>query len=67
MTEIETEQRNLPGEGDLPLRELFAALPPGIPVSVEVPSDSRAPAMGYEAWSRLALAMAQKQLGSDSN
>lgn len=60
-------ERMLPGEGDLDLRALFAALPPHLPVSVEVPSDSRAPAMGYEAWARTALAEAKKQLGSDSN
>jgi sugar phosphate isomerase/epimerase len=29
--------RHLPGEGELPLRALLAALPPGTPVSVEVP------------------------------
>lgn len=60
-------ERLLPGEGDLDLRALFATLPAGIPVSVEVPSDSRAPGMGYEAWARLAFAAAQDQLGSDSN
>jgi sugar phosphate isomerase/epimerase len=55
-------ERMLPGEGDLPLRELFAALPREIPISVEVPSDSRASAMGYEAWARLALAEARRVL-----
>jgi sugar phosphate isomerase/epimerase len=55
-------ERLLPGEGDLDLRALFAALPEGIPVSVEVPSDSRAPVMGYAAWARLALSAAQEQL-----
>jgi sugar phosphate isomerase/epimerase len=29
--------RRLPGEGELPLRELLAALPAGIPLSVEAP------------------------------
>ena len=29
--------RLLPGEGELPLRELLAALPDGIPVAVEAP------------------------------
>jgi sugar phosphate isomerase/epimerase len=60
-------ERMLPGEGDLDLRGLFAALPSTLPVSIEVPSDSRAPAMGYEAWARLAVARAKEQLGSDSN
>jgi sugar phosphate isomerase/epimerase len=30
-------QRRLPGEGNVPLRELLAALPPGLPLSVEAP------------------------------
>jgi sugar phosphate isomerase/epimerase len=52
----------LPGEGDLDLRGLFAVLPGDIPVSIEVPSDTRAPVMGYEAWARQAVAMAQRVL-----
>jgi len=36
------ERRCMPGEGVLPLREIFAALPLGIPVSVEVPFDDAA-------------------------
>ena len=51
--------RLLPGEGGLPLRELFARLPASLPVSVEIPHDVRAPAMGYEAWARAALAQAK--------
>jgi sugar phosphate isomerase/epimerase len=31
------ENRLLPGEGELPLRDLLAALPQGIPISVEAP------------------------------
>jgi len=27
------------GDGDFPLRQLVAALPPGVPVAIEVPSD----------------------------
>jgi hypothetical protein len=30
--------RLLPGEGVLPLRELVAALPPGLPLAIEAPS-----------------------------
>jgi len=56
-------ERMLPGEGDLDLHGLFAALPRDIQVSVEVPSDSRAPAMGYDAWARIALAGALDVLG----
>jgi sugar phosphate isomerase/epimerase len=55
-------ERMLPGEGDIDLRALFAALPADIPVSIEVPSESRAPAMGYEAWARLAMDTAQRVL-----
>ena len=29
--------RGVPGQGELPLRELIAALPPDMPVSIEVP------------------------------
>ncbi|VTU36441.1 Xylose isomerase-like TIM barrel [Variovorax sp. PBS-H4] len=57
-------ERMLPGEGDLPLRALFDALPRGTPVSIEVPSESRAPAMGYENWARLAVAETNKVLGA---
>ena len=30
-------QRRLPGEGMLPLHEILDALPPGLPLSVELP------------------------------
>jgi sugar phosphate isomerase/epimerase len=33
---IGTGERRMPGEGTLPLREIFAALPPDLPLSVEV-------------------------------
>jgi sugar phosphate isomerase/epimerase len=35
-------ERLYPGEGDLPVHEIVAALPSDIPLSVEVPSRSRA-------------------------
>jgi sugar phosphate isomerase/epimerase len=54
--------RLLPGEGGLPLGELFARLPAELPVSVEIPHDVRAPAMGHEAWARAALAQAKRVL-----
>ena len=37
------------------LRALFAALPADLPVSIEIPSDTRAPAMGYTEWTRRAV------------
>lgn len=52
-------ERMLPGEGGIGLRALFATLPQDIVVSVEVPSDSRAPKLGYEAWAKRALAAAR--------
>lgn len=48
-------ERLLPGEGGLGLRALFAALPADLPVSIEIPSDTRAPAMGYTEWTRRAV------------
>lgn len=53
-------ERLLPGEGDLDLRALFAALPADLPVSIEIPSDTRAPAMGYLAWARAAVAASRR-------
>jgi len=49
-------ERLLPGEGGIDLRALFAHLPQSIPVCIEVPSDSRAPVMGYVEWARRAKA-----------
>jgi len=49
-------ERLLPGEGGIDLRALFGKLPPDIAVSIEIPSDSRAPAMGYGEWARRAAA-----------
>ncbi|MGY0195413.1 sugar phosphate isomerase/epimerase family protein [Leptothrix sp. BB-4] len=48
-------ERLLPGEGGIDLVEIFSRLPADLPISIEVPSESRAPAMGYEAWARLAI------------
>lgn len=47
--------RLIPGEGGLDLVALFRRLPADLPASVEVPNDTRAPAMGWLAWARLAL------------
>lgn len=61
-------ERALPGEGDIDLRGLFAQLPADVPVNIEVPNDRRAPAMGYEAWAKAALAAARALLedGADT-
>lgn len=39
-------ERLAPGQGGLPLRELLGALPPGIPLSVEVPQQALARTVG---------------------
>ncbi|MDQ0467692.1 sugar phosphate isomerase/epimerase family protein [Labrys wisconsinensis] len=51
-------ERLLPGEGDIDLAGLFRILPAGLPVSVEVPTTSRAH-LGREAWAHAALAAAR--------
>jgi len=56
-------ERLLPGEGGIDLPALFAALPADLPISIEIPSDSRAPVMGYEAWCRQALMAVRRCLG----
>lgn len=49
-------ERLLPGEGGIDLVSLFATLPPTLTISIEVPSESRAPQMGYLAWAQAAKA-----------
>jgi sugar phosphate isomerase/epimerase len=53
-------ERLLPGEGAFGLGALLAALPDDLPISVEVPSATRASAMGYEAWASAALVATKK-------
>jgi sugar phosphate isomerase/epimerase len=48
-------ERLLPGEGGFDLSALFAQLPADLPISIEIPSDTRAPRVGYAAWARAAL------------
>lgn len=55
-------ERLLPGEGGIDLAGLFATLPADLPVSVEIPSDTRMPALGPEEWARQALAAAKAVL-----
>ena len=55
-------ERLLPGEGGFDLRALFAALPADLPVSIEIPSETRAPAMGALAWARAAVAASRRVL-----
>lgn len=55
-------ERLLPGEGAFDLRGLFARLPVDLPVSIEVPSDSRAPALGWATWARKAVEASRQAL-----
>jgi sugar phosphate isomerase/epimerase len=55
-------ERLLPGEGGIELAALFAALPDDIPISVEIPNEKQAPALGAEAWARQALAASKATL-----
>jgi sugar phosphate isomerase/epimerase len=48
-------ERLLPGEGGFALKSLLAVLPPDVPLSIETPSETRAPKMGYEAWALAAF------------
>jgi sugar phosphate isomerase/epimerase len=54
--------RLLPGEGGIALAQLFAALPAEVPLSIEIPHDERAPAMGYGAWAKAAVAATRRAL-----
>jgi sugar phosphate isomerase/epimerase len=47
-------RRLLPGEGELPLADLVAALPPGLPVSVEAPNIALIEQLGPKAYARRA-------------
>jgi len=45
-------ERLLPGEGGIDLPALFAQLPADLPISIEIPSESRAATLGFETWVR---------------
>jgi sugar phosphate isomerase/epimerase len=52
-------ERLLPGEGNIDLQALFARLPADLPISLEIPSDVRAQAMGFDEWARRAIESAR--------
>ena len=58
-------ERLLPGEGGIKLRELFEALPPDLPVSLEIPNDTRIAALGSREWARLAIAATRQVLDGE--
>ena len=47
-------ERLLPGDGGLPLVELWAKLPPDLPVSVEIPNHAGRERLGPDGWARQA-------------
>jgi sugar phosphate isomerase/epimerase len=49
---IAVEERLMPGEGTLPLRDILGALPAGLPISVEVPLRKEAQ-VSARAWAKL--------------
>ena len=57
-------ERLPPGEGGIDLGALLAMLPPALPLSIEVPSDSRAREMGYPAWARLTTAATRRVIAA---
>jgi sugar phosphate isomerase/epimerase len=58
--------RLLPGEGGIDLPSLFSRLPADLPISVEIPNDVRASAMGYAAWAREARLRMEQVLSGTS-
>lgn len=55
-------ERLLPGEGVVDIAGLFGQLPADLPISVEIPTESRAH-LGPEEWARRCLAAAKAALG----
>jgi sugar phosphate isomerase/epimerase len=55
-------ERLFPGEGGLDLAAMLRALPPDLPISVEVPKQQLARTVGAEARARLALEATQSVL-----
>jgi sugar phosphate isomerase/epimerase len=56
-------QRRMPGDGTLPLREIFMALPADINISIEVIMD-RDPSISPIAWAREGLQKTKAFFGS---
>jgi len=52
----------MPGEGTLPLRELLAALPPDIPLSVELPISLAPQGTRAHEWAKTTLAATRRFL-----
>lgn len=59
-------ERGVPGEGDFDLAGVVRALPDGLPVSAEVPSDRRVAEFGELAWARRLKAAVESVLAAAS-
>ena len=57
------QERLLPGEGNIDVTGLFAALPQDLPVSVEIVNLERSKPIGDKAWAELCLNATKKVLG----
>ena len=55
-------ERRMPGDGTLPLREIFAELPSGLPISIEVIME-RPPEISPLMWATIALSKTRDFLG----
>jgi len=55
-------ERLLPGEGGIDLAGLLGALPDDLPISIEIPSESRARELGHAAWARQAVEATRRLL-----
>lgn len=55
-------ERLLPGEGGIDLGALFARLPRDLPISVEIPNDTRLTALGAGEWARQTLEASKASL-----
>jgi len=56
-------QRKMPGEGTLPLRELMAALPRDVPLSVELPYSLAPAGTSTRDWATMTLQAVRQYLG----
>jgi len=55
--------RKLPGEGTLPLRDLLAALPKDVPLSVELPHSLARAGTSANNWAIMTLQSVRRYLG----
>jgi sugar phosphate isomerase/epimerase len=53
-------ERLLPGEGDIPLKEMFQCYAPDLTISVEIPNTKRRARVGTQAWITQCLEASRK-------